>query len=483
MRKLLVVSGAEGVDKTMKHLVDFDRSESIRPAGNVSNNIYNSILESRGFDIYGRLRTKTVKDEQIELRIEEGVDLEKDIEVPTIYEDEEKEIKKLPLTTSKWKIGEMEEYNAPVGFAKNPAKEFCSQGNEIYYSYDGEWKSGMMNGYGSYVYSDGLRYDGQYKENRPNGKGTAQYANGTYEGGWFKGKYSQTGKMECTGGSVYTGSYKQGRRDGEGRIDYGVGLYYEGEFMDGKPNGRGKMCSELTGYSFEGTFIRGRACGSGVLITPPPNSTRIVRIWGEEEGGRRTTEQSTSNQTTPTKKVGFKDEDDPDVELNYYQAEKRRIEKELERKAEEKRLKDRIDNTADGYLLPNIVKMYLSEIAEAKRIETERKDAIFGPLRFVNLNEYVINIRNAINADRKQKKSDIANQKKKRQADLRQEIKEARLKAVETQMAEERERGDVLGNVMRKVGFSSRNPDDETNVGKEEEEENNDDSTEEGEKD
>ena len=143
MRKLLVVSGAEGVDKTMKHLVDFDRSESIRPAGNVSNNIYNSILESRGFDIYGRLRTKTVKDEQIELRIEEGVDLEKDIEVPTIYEDEEKEIKKLPLTTSKWKIGEMEEYNAPVGFAKNPAKEFCSQGNEIYYSYDGEWKSAL----------------------------------------------------------------------------------------------------------------------------------------------------------------------------------------------------------------------------------------------------------------------------------------------------------------------------------------------------
>ena len=57
------------------------------------------------------------------------------------------------------------------------------------------------------------------------------------------------------------------------------------------------------------------------------------------------------------------------------------------------------------------------------------------------------------------------------------------MKAVETQMAEERERGDVLGNVMRKVGFSSRNPDDETNVGKEEEEENNDDSTEEGEKD
>ena len=252
MRKLLENAGAENIDRTMKHLIDFDRSEQMKLVGNVSNNTYNTILESRGFDLYGRLRTKIVTDEQKEFRKEEGVDLEDDIEVPQIFKEEDKNLKKLPLITPKWKIGEMEEYNAPVGFARNPNVEYRSLGNEVYYSYDGEWTSGKMNGYGSYIYSDGNRYDGYFKENRPDGKGTSQYGEGFYEGSWSKGKHSGEGKTVSTGGAAYKGQFMHGRRDGEGRIDYGVGLYYEGEFIDGKPNGRGKMVSELTGYSFEG---------------------------------------------------------------------------------------------------------------------------------------------------------------------------------------------------------------------------------------
>ena len=287
MRKILEKSGAKNVNKTMKYLMDSDRSENMGGVDNVSNRTYDKILETRGFDIYGRLRTKKILEDQKQFRKEEEIDFEEDVVVPQLFVKVKKPIKKLPLITAKWNIGEKEQFNAPVGFAKNPSKELRSRGNEIHFSYDGGWNSGKMNGYGSYIYSDELRFDGWFVENRPDGMGVAKYGNGSYDGEWRQGKYSGHGSMKCSGGAEYKGEFLHGRRDHRGMLNYGEGLYYEGEFRDGKPHGRGKMTSDLTGYSYEGNFFRGRICGSGVLLTPPPTSLRVVRMWGQEEPSRK----------------------------------------------------------------------------------------------------------------------------------------------------------------------------------------------------
>jgi hypothetical protein len=107
------------------------------------------------FTVYFFLTLKVIQ-KQEDFRLKEDIELENEDDLPNVF-TEEKKLVKLPLITSKWKIGEREKYNAPVGFAKNPKLYFNSLGNEIYYAYDGDWKDGEMNGYGSYVYSDGLR--------------------------------------------------------------------------------------------------------------------------------------------------------------------------------------------------------------------------------------------------------------------------------------------------------------------------------------
>ena len=74
MRDLLSNAGAKGIEKTMTHIVAFDRSERIKSIGNVSQSIYKSILDTRGFDLYGRPKTKAVIEKMREFRVEEDVE-------------------------------------------------------------------------------------------------------------------------------------------------------------------------------------------------------------------------------------------------------------------------------------------------------------------------------------------------------------------------------------------------------------------------
>ena len=99
-----------------------------------------------------------------------------------------------------------------------------------------------------------------------------------YQGMWKEGRFQV---LACKRQRVshYKGEFNFGKREGEGRIQYKSGLYYEGPMKGGKPHGRGVMESTLTGYRYEGDFVHGSIEGSGTLITPPPESKRVVRWW------------------------------------------------------------------------------------------------------------------------------------------------------------------------------------------------------------
>lgn len=161
------------------------------------------------------------------------------------------------LVTHKWKVGQNEKHNAPVGLAQNPTQPFKSYDNEKYFSYDGQWKDGKLHGIGTYLFRDGKTYEGEWENNRQNGNGKAIYSDDRqYTGNWKNGRYEGRGFFTYTTGAKYMGEFSMGRRGGEGKVIYPCGLVYEGQFHDGKPHGRGIMRSELTGWRYEGSFVR-----------------------------------------------------------------------------------------------------------------------------------------------------------------------------------------------------------------------------------
>eukprot|EP00596_Hydrurales_sp_CCMP1899_P002142 CAMPEP_0119038418 /NCGR_PEP_ID=MMETSP1177-20130426/7355_1 /TAXON_ID=2985 /ORGANISM="Ochromonas sp, Strain CCMP1899" /LENGTH=481 /DNA_ID=CAMNT_0007001005 /DNA_START=733 /DNA_END=2178 /DNA_ORIENTATION=- len=436
--------------------------------GVVSSGLYNDILETRGFDIYGRLKSKAIIEEQKDHRIDQNVEIEEIIDQIDVFQKEKDDLllRRLPLITPKWKLGEIEDYNAPVGFAKNPRKGYHSLGNEGYYSYDGEWKNGKMHGLGSYIYSDGLRFDGQFIENTMEGIGTSQYIGEgvSYEGAWRKGKFHGEGRMKCKGGSMYKGEFVTGRRERQGRLDYGVGLSYEGEFLDGKPNGRGIMASSLSGYSFEGTFVRGRICGSGTLITPYPSSQRIVRYWGKEEG--KTTDVDEFEEDMESEMGTESEYESEDGEINETYEEK--LERENEKilraeiiKIEKKKDKERIDTTADGYLLQDIIKVYLDEIETKAEIEKKRNYLNFGILKALKLNDYVAACRQRLHQGRIDGKKRAIMDRIQKQEDMRADIKKARQAAVEQMQEAEKQQKNAFSAMIAKMGYERQKTIDE----------------------
>lgn len=280
------------VNEKMQNLIEFDKSDSIVPHGEVSKRLYNQLCQTRPFDLYGRriYKTKLSAQEEAEAKLaakQLGLELSKldekeAVKIPNIFEDITGDIKPPAITTAPYKIGYEEVYNPPVGFSSNHAQPMKSYGHEKFFAYDGDWEKGKMCGTGVYQYIDGYTYKGSFRDNCQQGEGIAAYANGSsYEGEWHKGKFGGKGVMKCRASSSYEGYFFDGRRNGYGKLKYASGLTYEGDFVDGKPHGRGTITSVLTGYSFEGTFNRGSIEGSGVLTTPPPECKRFVQYWRE----------------------------------------------------------------------------------------------------------------------------------------------------------------------------------------------------------
>jgi len=414
-----------------------------------------------------------------------------------------------PLTTQRHNLKEVEREWAPVGLANNPVggeANLKSEGNEKYYSYDGEWLKGKMHGYGKYLYDDGGTYVGEFQNNWPHGEGKKKYKSHvvdkyahdhpkvnvmmlkdmfemldrsgdgfinqkefalcmnllnpklsteetlkkakeeiddadinrdgkidfreflvqapvvhdtaliseaikvltehlesavgdedekdeeedhkseqsnkgemkeeqeehavdthTYEGMWKRGRFSGLGTQTTKSGHYYKGEFEFGNREGEGRIQYKSGLYYEGPMKAGKPHGRGVMESKLTGYRYEGDFVHGSIEGSGTLITPPPESKRIVRWWKKQP-----------------------------------------------------------------YLvsLPHAVREWLKEDDEAMIRERVRDNYINGPLRAAALKDYIRAIREDLAAERDHIKKSRAREAQEKARQKAIQLKEAKLRAL-----------------------------------------------------
>jgi len=261
-KTMLAKAKCDDVTKKLKHLSDFDRSEAIIPHGQVSKKLFQEIFNRRPYDLYARMQDKNelTEDKEAEMvAVARSMGLTYESDAQKKEKEERKKLAaKLPdpydrdnlmlggikppkIQTDVHNLGWIEVDSAPPGFAENPAPLPMSHGNHVFYSYDGSWKNGKLNGYGTYKYVDDMTYKGEWKDNKAQGDGLAVYMNDSeYTGEWVKGKYEGEGEQRLFGDLVYyTGGFRNGRRSGTGKLTYRCGLKYEGEFMDGRPHGRG----------------------------------------------------------------------------------------------------------------------------------------------------------------------------------------------------------------------------------------------------
>lgn len=143
IKKMMKRARIPKIHESLQCLIDFDKSESIIPHGEVSKRLYYDIFHDRDFDLYARLMKKQPYDERREKELnikaaELGVtytrkhtfeEKQKEI-VPNIFGNSVEELKRPVIASKIWDIGYATQYKPPVGFASDPGPTTNSMGNE-----------------------------------------------------------------------------------------------------------------------------------------------------------------------------------------------------------------------------------------------------------------------------------------------------------------------------------------------------------------
>ena len=115
--------------------------------------------------------------------------------------------------------------------------------------YEGDWsKDGTKrNGIGTLTYADGSVYVGEFQDGEINGKGNITFPKGkktqikSYDGYWKNGKYNGWGTMIWYNGSRYEGQWLEQKLHGYGEYTGSNGDRYKGQWENDKRNGSGTM--------------------------------------------------------------------------------------------------------------------------------------------------------------------------------------------------------------------------------------------------
>lgn len=103
-------------------------------------------------------------------------------------------------------------------------------------TYVGHFNNGLMNGFGTFTYSDGATYVGEFKNDKEHGEGTFICWNhgSKYIGEFVNGKKQGYGTYFFPDGVKYEGMWFDGLKHGKGTLTYKDGNKLVGEFKNGK---------------------------------------------------------------------------------------------------------------------------------------------------------------------------------------------------------------------------------------------------------
>lgn len=105
----------------------------------------------------------------------------------------------------------------------------------------------LLNGYGSYIYSNGDKYTGEFENGLRHGKGAFEYQNGDSYKGEFKDDMKHgKGTYYWVNGDSYTGTFENGKRVGKGVYAFEDGHVLTGEFTQDGKKGQGRLVERKT---------------------------------------------------------------------------------------------------------------------------------------------------------------------------------------------------------------------------------------------
>ncbi len=147
--------------------------------------------------------------------------------------------------------------------------------------YTGEFKEGLFNGNGKYVWSDSSKYEGDWKNNKMSGYGIFIDNRGNrYVGEWLDNMKNGNGTQTLANGTKFAGQWKNNFLDGKVIMTKANGDKFDGVWKVGGANGNGTY-TFVNGCKYAGEWKNGTMEGKGTLTTK--NGKKYTGIWKENE--------------------------------------------------------------------------------------------------------------------------------------------------------------------------------------------------------
>ncbi len=147
--------------------------------------------------------------------------------------------------------------------------------------FTGTYVNGIRHGRGSLTRSDGTRYAGDFRNDMINGRGVMYYPDQSkYAGAFTNGRRHGQGVIRFPNGDVYEGEFREDLRTGKGKYQFADGSRYVGDFVDGVRHGMGHY-TYADKAEYIGPFKNGRMNGEGVRVYP--DGQRMKGLWRDGE--------------------------------------------------------------------------------------------------------------------------------------------------------------------------------------------------------
>ena len=135
--------------------------------------------------------------------------------------------------------------------------------------YKGEFNNGVLSGFGLYESCSFIEYEGEFIKGSFDGVGIEKWidnkGNNIYIGDYKEGVRNGIGSYLWNDNSLYEGEFINGCFHGFGKYTYSDGSYYIGEWYKSKFNGYGELFTNRRNI-YKGTFLKNKKDGFGLLL-------------------------------------------------------------------------------------------------------------------------------------------------------------------------------------------------------------------------